>query len=383
MHEFAISTALMSSFAGVREIVYQLMVHQANKPCVQRFCESIFGGVFYALTVVLLVAVVAFVMCGSIWWPETAEAGTWQSYLWACLIVPIVLKAGSKQMGALSEIMIAGAGDYCADLIRCQFGYVMNVMYGLVAGWVIFSSPTFTQSWITLLSDIAIELLFQATTDKSYRAAWRTACTSQKVTQTKTYETQTQTQNPADTTEETTEENTEENREKPVDKADREIKPPAANGLTSEQIFEDDSSKAVNIYDPMLGEDPLDELETTVVSVAISIASIATTSLAIAIMVLFMHLYDSGEENSPINLLVLLVRFLAYTVEGYVLIIGAQHGHGKLLTYASLAKRWELLLDHDFASLLFYANVATCTVVYIVLGPVVLIVNAEDRAGSL
>ena len=168
-----------------------------------------------------------------------------------------------------------------------------------------------------------------------------------------------------------------------MDKADLEIKPPAANGLTSEQIFEDDSSKAVNIYDPMLGEDPLDELETTVVSVAISIASIATTSLAIAIMVLFMHLYDSGEENSPINLLVLLVRFLAYTVEGYVLIIGAQHGHGKLLTYASLAKRWELLLDHDFASLLFYANVATCTVVYIVLGPVVLIVNAEDRAGSL
>ena len=375
MHEFAISCVLMSSFAGVREIVYQLMVHQANKPCVQRFCESIFGGVFYALTCVLLVAVVTFVMCGSMWWPETAEAGTWQSYLWGCLIVPIVLKAGSKQMGALGEIMIAGAGDYCADLIRCQFGYVMNVMYGLVAGWVIFSSPTFTQSWITLLSDIAIELLFQATTDKSYRAAWRTACTSQKVTQTKTYETQ----NPANTTEATTEEN----REKPVDKADLEIKPPAANGLTSEQTLEDDSPKGVNVYDPMLGEDPLDELETTVVSAAISIASIATTSLAIAIMVLSMHLYDRGEENSPINLLVLLVRFLAYTMEGYVLIVGAQHGHGKLLTYASLAKRWELLLDHDFASLLFYANTATNIVVYIVLGPVVLIVNAEDRAGSL
>ena len=73
----------------------------------------------------------------------------------------------------------------------------------------------------------------------------------------------------------------------------------------------------------------------------------------------------------------------AYTMEGYVLIVGAQHGHGKLLTYASLAKRWELLLDHDFASLLFYANTATNIVVYIVLGPVVLLVNAEDRAGSL
>ena len=153
--------------------------------------------------------------------------------------------------------------------------------------------------------------------------------------------------------------------------------------MTSEQTFEDDSPKGANVYDPMLGEDPLDELETTVVSAAISVASIATTSLAIAIMVLSMHLYDRGDENSPINLLVLLVRFLAYTMEGYVLIVGAQHGHGKLLTYASLAKRWELLLDHDFASLLFYANTATNIVVYIVLGPVVLLVNAEDRAGSL
>ena len=409
--EFAISIALMASFAGVREVVYEMMVHNADKPCVQRFCESLFGGVFYSLTIVVLIGVNTSMMCASVWWPETDEAGTWQSYLWTCLIVPIVLKAGSAMMGSLGEIMIAAAGDYCADLIRCEFAFCMDVLYGLIAGWVIFSSPTFTQSWITLLSDITIELLLQATTNKKYRAAWRAACASKKV--------QPYGVGAAGATHD--EETGAIAEVKPEEKLEDKVeKEPPADNLTSQETGEKDPTvtpsgdggggateatpqkmkkagrvrrmsvemvekkmSRKDIYDPMLGEDPLDELETTVVSIAVRIGSMAIDSSAIAIMILFMHLYDRGEDTSPINLLVLLVRFLAYAAEGIVLIIGAQHDHGKLLTYASLEKRWELLLDHSLASMLFYAILATNTVLFILLGPVVFIVNAEDRAGSL
>lgn len=59
---------------------------------------------------------------------------------------------------------------------------------------------------------------------------------------------------------------------------------------------------------------------------------------------------------SPLNLLVLVLDDVTYLFEGYLLLVGTQRYYGRVITFSSLERKWNLYLDHDVSSYVTYGN---------------------------
>lgn len=276
------------------------------------------------------------------WWPQTGEAGTWQSYLWACIIVPVLCKLSELLMGVLERVMVRGAGEQAADLIRCQFSFFIMAYFGCLGGWAIYASPTPTQAMVALSSDIALCFTIEGASSKEYRMflklALRPSGAHLKPDKDGAGELGPSTPTPG------------------LDHAESKI-------FRTRERRED--SEQLPAYDPMRGERRLDPLESKIQYIACQAGSQLTPSAVIAAVVALMSLFPGG-ALSPSNLLVLFLHDFVYVLEGYVLLIGAQLAHGRVVTYASMKRRWNLYLVHDATSWLFYA-IGTNGVAYTLL----------------
>lgn len=319
--------AIVSVGFFLRETVYEALVHNANKPVSSRIGESVIGGLAYTILALSNMAFCVVEATAAQWWPNTAVANSWESYLWACVIAPLTVKIFTWGIAVTERTMAAGAGGQAADLINCQFIAATNCCcLGTVGGWIIYSSPTPNQAALAMLADLALDASIKLATDKNFRVFFTHA----------------------------------------VCRSGARICAEGVAEATNEQDSEitgHPESPPTDAYDPMQGENRLDPVERTIQGIAAGAGFQLVPSMVVASVALIASLITE-HKFSPLNLLALMLDDVTYLLEGYVLLVGAQRAYGRVITFSSLERKWDLYLDHDVSSYVNYGNLIAGAVAY-------------------